>query len=290
MKKITSLLLFSVAILAGCQDAPANNLYPEESIAHAHGLAVDSADPNKLYVATHYGLYVLVNETDLYRIGALKDDYMGFSVHPTNAQTFYSSGHPSTSGNLGIQKSEDGGVTWEKIGNGVNGPVDFHAMAVSAAHPDILYGYDAGALQRSVNGGKDWEVLAKEFPVVVHFTPDPSDENTIFAGTLQQSVLVSNDKGLNFKPAFEELKDTVVIALAIDPQNSQTMLSFSLKLGLAKSNDAGKTWEKINENFDGDMLLYIAFDKNTAGKAYALTKNNAIYKSSDGWNRWSKIR
>lgn len=280
----------SAIILAGCQSAPANNLYPEESISHAHGLAVDSVDVNKLYVATHYGLLVLVNETDLYRIGTAKDDYMGFSVHPINAQTFFSSGHPSTGGNLGVQKSDDGGVTWEKIGNGANGPVDFHAMAVSAANPDIMYGYYAGALQRSVNSGKDWEVLAKEFPVIVNFATDPSNENIVFVSTAQNGLLASNDKGVSWTVVSEELKDTAITGLAIDPRNSQVMLSFSQNLSIAKSNDAGKTWQKINESFNGDMLLYIAFDRNTAGKAYALTNNNALYKSSDGGNSWSKIR
>lgn len=290
MKKILSLFLFGTVVLAGCQSAPAKNLYFEKSISHAHGLAVDSADPNKLYVATHYGLFVFVNETDLYRIGKSNDDYMGFSVHPSNAQTFFSSGHPSTGGNLGVQKSEDGGVTWKKIGSGVNGPVDFHAMGVNAANPDIIYGYYAGALQRSLNGGKDWEVLAPQFPAVVNFASDPSNEHMVFASTAQNGLLLSNDKGAHWTVASEELKDTTVTALAIDPRNAQNMLSFSQKLGLAKSGDAGKTWEKINENFGNDILFFVAYDTNTAGKAYALTKNNAVYKSSDDGSSWSKIR
>lgn len=290
MKKIIFLLLLSAIILAGCRSAPANNFYPAESISHAHGLGVDVADPNKVYIATHYGLYTLINEKDLYQIGKKKDDYMGFSVHPTSPNIFFSSGHPSTGGNLGVQKSEDGGVTWQKISNGADGPVDFHAMAVSPANPDIMFGFYAGALQRSVNGGKDWEVLVKEFPVIINFAPDPSAENTVFVSTLQSGLLVSNDKGTNWTAASEELKDTVVIALAIDPRNNQNMLSFSQKLGFAKSDDGGKTWGKVNENFNGDVLFYIAFDKNTASKAYALTKNNAVYKTLDDGNSWSKIR
>ena len=55
--------------------SPSGNLYPEQTISHGHGLAVDAKDSNKLYVATHYGLFVLVNEKDLYRIGKNKDDY-----------------------------------------------------------------------------------------------------------------------------------------------------------------------------------------------------------------------
>ena len=61
---------------------PASNLYPEQSISHGHGLAVDVNDPSKVYIATHYGLLLLQNEKDLYRVGKSKDDYMGFSPHP----------------------------------------------------------------------------------------------------------------------------------------------------------------------------------------------------------------
>lgn len=290
MKKIVLFFLLGTVVLAGCQTTSSNNLYSVESISHAHGFAVDVSDSNKLYIATHYGLYTLINEKDLYQIGKKKDDYMGFSVHPTNPNIFFSSGHPSGGGNLGVQKSEDAGITWQKISNGADGPVDFHSMAVSSANPDIMYGYYAGALQRSMNGGKDWEVLVKEFPTVVNFATDPSNENVVFASTGQSGLLRSNDKGTNWTVVSEELKDTTVTALTIDPQGTQNMLSFSQKLGFAKSKDAGKTWEKINENFSNDILFFVAFDKNTAGKVYAITKNNFLYKSSNGGNSWSKIR
>ena len=289
MKKTLFLLLFSTILFAGCQNASVNNLYPEESISHAHGMAVDSEDPNKVYVATHNGLFVLMNDKDWYRIGKHKDDYMGFSVHPKNSQTFFSSGHSSTSGNLGVQKSEDGGITWNKISDGVNGPVDFHAMAVSTANPDILYGYAAGSLQRSLNGGKDWEIILKEAPVIINFATDSTNENIVFVSTANQGILISNDKGMSWKETSEELKSTAVIALAIDSSFSPTMLSFSEKLGLAKSVDTGETWGKMPENFNGDMLSYIAFDKNSAGTVYALTQNNVLFQSSDNGVTWQKI-
>ncbi|MBI2030127.1 exo-alpha-sialidase, partial [Candidatus Kaiserbacteria bacterium] len=54
---------------------------------------------------------MLENEKDLYRVGKSRDDYMGFSPHPTEADVFFTSGHPSRGGNLGFQKSDDGGAT-----------------------------------------------------------------------------------------------------------------------------------------------------------------------------------
>ncbi len=62
----------------------ADNLFPVSSFSHSHGLAVGSGDSNKLYIATHEGLYVLLNDTKLYQIGKSTDDYMGFSAHPSS--------------------------------------------------------------------------------------------------------------------------------------------------------------------------------------------------------------
>ena len=103
---VGSILFFSGDGSNEASNSSVNNLYPEQSIAHGHGLAIDIADPNKLYIATHHGLLVLMNEKDLYRVGKSKDDYMGFSTHPTEANVVFSSGHPSSGGNIGFQKSD----------------------------------------------------------------------------------------------------------------------------------------------------------------------------------------
>src|SRR3989338_507722 len=135
MKKITIILgiIFLIIIANACtqNNQDSNKLYPVKGFAHGHGLAADVSDPNKLYIATHHGLFVLVNEKELYQIGKSQDDFMGFSVHPIQSNTVYTSGHPTTGGNLGFQKSEDGGFTWRKISDGFDGAVDFHAMSVS---------------------------------------------------------------------------------------------------------------------------------------------------------------
>lgn len=266
-----------------------NGLYPENTIAHGHGLAVDAVDSNKLYIATHYGLFVLMNEKDLYRVGESRDDYMGFSPHPTSPQIFFSSGHPSRGGNIGVQKSEDGGVTWKKISNGVNGPVDFHAMAISPVNPNILYGWHDNALQRSLDGGQTWEIISASVPQIFQLVADAQNENTVFATTLQ-GLMRSKDKGTAWENISQDLKDGVVVTVAVHPQDLKKLLSFSQKLGLARSNDGGITWQKINEGFWGDLLLYMAFDKNKPESVYGLTKNNFLYHSINGGNTWVKIR
>jgi photosystem II stability/assembly factor-like uncharacterized protein len=262
-----------------------NQLSPVSSITHGHGMAVDVNDPTKIYIATHHGLLVLVNEKDLFQVGNKKDDYMGFSPHPRDSKIFFSSGHPSTGGNIGFQKSEDGGFSWKKISNGINGPVDFHAMTVSPANPSLIYGWFQGALQRSTDEGKNWEIASNtDFPVV-NLTADPKDENIVYAAT-PQGLLASNNKGQEFS----KILDGFVSVVAINPQDSQKLISYSESQQLAKSSDGGKTWEKVNTNLAGETPLFISFNKQDSNVTYLLTEKNSIYKSTNGAITWVKIR
>ncbi len=267
------------------------NLSPETAISHGHGLAVDVKDSSKLYIATHHGLLVLVNEKDLYRVGKSKDDYMGFSPHPTEASVFFSSGHPSTGGNIGFQKSEDGGVTWKKISEGVNGPVDFHTMAVSPVNPNLVYGWFQGNLQRSIDQGKTWEIVNRDL-LPVYLAADTQDENVVYAATPRgQGVMVSTDKGVTWTSLSLALEGGAVSVIVIHPKDAKVLLAFSEKLGgLGKSIDAGKTWQRVNEKFNGETILHIAYNRSNPSVIYALTHENKIYKSSDTGDTWTQNR
>jgi hypothetical protein len=269
--------------------SPSGSLYPEQAISHGHGLAVDAKDSSKLYVATHYGLFVLVNEKELYRIGKNKDDYMGFSPHPTDPNIFFTSGHSGSAGNLGFQKSEDGGVTWGKVSNGVNGPVDFHAMAVSPVNPDLIYGWYQGNLQRSTDQGKTWEIVNRGLRTG-YLAADPQDESTVYAAT-PEGIAVSKNKGAIWTTLSPELAGGAVSVVAIQPNNENVLLAFAQSLGgLGKSIDGGKTWEKVSERFGGETLYHLTFDKNQPETAYALTDKSSLYKSANGGVTWIKIR
>lgn len=261
------------------------NLVSVSEITHGHGLAVDVTDSSKVYIATHHGLFLLQNDKDLYQVGDSKDDYMGFSPHPRDSKIFFSSGHLSVGGNIGFQKSEDGGITWKKMSDGVNGPADFHAMAVSPTNPDLILGWYHGTIQRSTDGGKNWEIVNDTNLPIVSLATDPIDENTIYAAS-PQGLMVSKNQGKEWTTLMEGFVSTI----AINPQDSQKLISFSEKLKLAKSNDAGKNWEPVNESFKGETPLHTAFDGQKPEIVYSLTDKNSLYKSADSGTTWIKIR
>lgn len=262
--------------------ASAKELIPVQAISHGHGLAVDPNDASNLYIATHYGLLLLKDEKDLYQVGNKRDDYMGFSPHPTDSNVFFSSGHPATGGNIGFQKSEDGGFTWNKISNGLGGPVDFHAMAVSPADPNVIYGWFKGDLQKSTDGGSSWTKNTTQFPVV-HLAADTKDTQTVYASS-PQGFFKSIDGSVTWKQLF----DGFVATSAVNPTD-QSILSMSERYGLARSADGGTTWTAIPERFNGVTPLYISFYRGDPNIVYLLTQKNSVYKSTDGGNTWQKM-
>jgi len=260
-------------------------LKPVNSITHGHGLAVDVTDQNSVYIATHHGLLVLKNDKDLFQVGSAQDDYMGFSPHPTDPKVFFSSGHPSSGGNIGFQKSENGGFNWKKVSDGINGPVDFHAMAVSPVNPKLIYGWFQGGLQRTLDEGKTWQIASQTSFPVVNLTADLKDENIVYAAS-SRGLMVSKNKG----ETWENLIEGFVSSVAIDPNDSQKLLAFSEKYGMARSSDGGLNWEALNERFNEETPLFISFSKQNPEIVYILTEKNSIFKSISSGTKWSKIR
>lgn len=294
MKKIISLLLSTALVLSACQtntpDATVDEtslLNPVESFTHPHGIAVAIDDTNKLYIATHEGLLVLENEKDLYRIGSTTHDLMGFTLDSKDSLTFYASGHPSFGGNSGFQKTTDGGETWNKVSDGIDGPVDFHAMTVSPVNSDIVYGYFYAKIQKSIDGGKTWSLLTSQPESIFSLVADRVDEKTVYANT-KQGTWISQDGGETWGVLSQDLASSTVLTLVQNPQDVNQMLSFSDTLSLASSSDSGKTWTSV-PGAPNAIFYFMTYSSTDPKFVYAIDENNKIYKSDDSGLNWQKI-
>lgn len=286
---VAAVVLLALLVLGTGAGRPERTLTPVASFSHSHGIATDAGDPTKVYIATHEGLYLLKDDTELYRIGTTRDDLMGFSVHPTDPRVFFSSGHPAQGGNIGLQKTTDGGVTWERVSEGLNGPTDFHAMAVSTADPSVIYGFHGGKLQRSIDGGGTWE-YAKGAVAPFSLSTHPTRTEAVYAAT-QDGVLVSADMGDSWQSISEELEGGAVSVFALSPSDPMLALAFSEKLGgLGKSTDGGVTWKRVSEIFGNKTILYLAFSQTVPEVVYALSEANALYKSTNAGDTWERLR
>ncbi len=58
---------------------------------HFHGIAVDGNDPTRLHLATHHGFYSVGPGGKARRISKTRDDFMGFTPHPSRIGWRYGS-------------------------------------------------------------------------------------------------------------------------------------------------------------------------------------------------------
>lgn len=252
----------------------------------AHGLAVDRQDSTKVYIATHTGLLQMTNEGDFQRVGNAQDDYMGFSAHPKDPNIFFSSGHPSKGGNIGFQKSTDGGKTWQKISNGIGGPVDFHTMTVSVADPNIIYGVYRGQLQRSSDEGKTWEVVNTSISNIITLSTDVTKGDTVYAGTTD-GLYVSQNRGSEWNKI--NGISGAVTAVAIHPKDSQNITVYADNQGLLRTTDGGTTWTAL-KGYSGNKVMHIASDMQNPSTSYLINQALEIHKTTDAGETWSKVR
>lgn len=258
----------------------ARTLTPVSSAPDVHGMAVDPEDPSRLYVATHHGLIRAVGDTDWARVGTMQDDLMGFSMHPSEGGTFWVSGHPRGGGNMGVRMSTDGGFTWETLA--LKGEVDFHAMAVSPADPDVLWGSFRGKVYHSTDGGHDWDTVGDAPSRTAALVGDPDDRDTVYAAT-SEGILQSTSGGTFWEP-FVSLPATSLQFAA-----EEGVLYAGGPGGVQKSTDGGESWERAGSDFDGGTVGYLAAHPTDADILYAATYQAGIYKTADGGGTWVRI-
>lgn len=255
---------------------------------HVHGLAVDRADTNRVYIATHNGLLVWQEGQGLSHVGGSRDDFMGFSAHPTDPKIFFRSGHPAGGGNLGFQKSTDTGATWDTVANGSpTGPADFHTMMVHPADPEHIYGWFGGRIHRSFDGGETWTVLPDQMNIT-SIAGDPLSAITVFAGT-PNGLLVSTDQGGTWAQMTTERSLGAV--LDIEPDVTTASLLLALQDGkivrLSRNPEGG--WAMQELGILPDRAMHLALDPKNARTMYAFTKGHSLYMSIDGGQNWQKL-
>ncbi|MFE3022365.1 F510_1955 family glycosylhydrolase [Streptomyces sp. NPDC059256] len=242
------------------------------TISHIHGVEVGPSD-NKLYVATHEGIYTPDQKGRPELVGDRKDDFMGFTV--TADGSFLASGHPAPGrdapNNLGLIESTDGGKTWKD--RSLVGEVDFHSL--DHAHGTI-YGYDStnGLLRVSANGstwGKRSKLTALDIAV------SPQDAQTILA-TTESGIIRSTDGGKSFGTAGEPVMAflswvTPDALYGIDPAGA-----------LNRSADAGKTWAKVGTVPGGGPQALTA----VSATHLVAASQDGVYESKDGGKTFTK--
>lgn len=274
MKPLFVALLAAMSIgLASAKELPIGEL------SHVHGVGFDPATPGAIFLATHYGVYRATPDGRASTVSTNADDYMGFSPDPGDAGRLLASGHPGQGGNLGVTLSTDGGVTWNKISDGVSGPVDFHAMTISRADPKVIYGL-YGGIQVSRDGGATWELAGPAPGEVIDLAADRKAADTLYAGT-SAGLMLSKDGA----KSWAQIGPNGVAATVVETAADGSLYAFFVGAGLFRLSEAGD-WSELSSSFGAHYLLHMAADPADGAHLVAVNEESAVLESRDGGKTW----
>ena len=201
----------------------------------------------RVLVGTRKGAFVLTSD------GKRKDwdisgpFFTGWEMYhvkgsPADPNRLYASQSSGWFGQL-IQRSDDGGKTWEPVGNQFtyDGTPGTHQWYDGTPHP--------------------WE-----FKRVWHLEPSLSDPDTVYAGVEDAALFKSTDGGKSWQelaglrghksgPSWQPGAGGMCLhTILIDPKNPNRLFIAISAAGAFLSEDAGTTWRPINRGLKSEQI------------------------------------
>ncbi|HXA08917.1 MAG TPA: exo-alpha-sialidase [Chthoniobacterales bacterium] len=201
----------------------------------------------RLLVGTHKGAFVLTADGRREDWKVSGPHFAGWEIYhlkgsPVNPNRLYAS---QTSGWFGqqVQRSEDGGETWEPVGK------------------DFVYDGTPGTHQWYDGTQHPWE-----FKRVWHFEPSLTEADTVYAGVEDAALFRSADGGKTWHE-LSGLRDAkgqlwqpgaggmCLHTIVLDPTNPERIFVAISAAGAFRTEDGGKTWQPINRGLKSPFEL-----------------------------------
>ena len=197
-------------------------------------------------------------------------------------------------------QSTPGGSMLERItlANGAASPLfpanlpPVSVVAASAAAPGTLYAASGYQIWKSTDAGSTWTMTSGAGLGVIT-TPistlavDPSNPNTVYAGSSLQGAFKSTDGGVTFAPINAGITPSPSITpnvqgIWVDPA-APSVVFVSCNGVLLRSSDGGSAWMGVGTVESG---AFLAFD--STGAVYFAT-GNTVQKSTDAGQTFSAL-
>ncbi len=201
----------------------------------------------RLLVGTRKGAFVLTADGTRRNWAISGPHFAGWEVYhakgsPADPDRVYASQSSGWFGQV-IQRSNDGGQTWEPVGNRFvyDGVAGTHQWYDGTAHP--------------------WE-----FARVWHLEPSLADPDTVFAGVQDAALFRSTDGGMSWNemtglrahrtaPSWQPGAGGLCLhTILLDPANAARMFIAISAAGAFRTDDGGATWTPINKGLKSDHL------------------------------------
>jgi len=197
----------------------------------------------------------------------------------------------------GLYRSLDGGRTWHSAYDslGLSEPLATTAVAVApeagAAHTVVAGA--RGGLLLSTDSGATWQTCLLPPPppniTTLVFSPHFTEDGLIFAGTLEDGVFRSSDRGRHWAASNFGLLDLNIYCLAVSPDfaNDETLV-VGAESGVFHSVNGGRSWREMDFPSRWAPVLSLAFSPNYAVDECLLagTEASGLLRSLDRGQSW----
>jgi len=216
----------------------------------------------RLLVGTRKGAFVLTSDGKRRKWDINGPHFAGWEIYhvkgsPVNPDRLYAS---QTSGWFGqiIQRSDDGGKTWEPPGGGPTTTPDGMPKGESNK---FVYEGEVGTHKWYDGTQHPWE-----FKRVWHLEPSLNEPDTVYAGVEDAALFRSTDAGKTWKelPGLRRAKGHLwqpgaggmgLHTILLDPSNPQRIFIAISAAGAFRTDDGGQTWKPANSGLKSPYEL-----------------------------------
>jgi hypothetical protein len=246
----------------------------------------------RILVGTRKGAFVLTSDGKRDRWDVSGPHFGGWEIYhlkgsPADPDRLYASQSSGWFGQV-IQRSNDGGKTWESKDNKFtyDGPTGTHLWYDGTPHP--------------------WG-----FARVWHLEPSPSDPDTVYAGVEDAALFRTTDGGGSWQelPGLRTHKSAslwqpgaggmCLHTILLDPSRAGRMFVAISAAGAFRSDDAGTTWRPVNKGLQsegipdptaevGHCVHRLAMHRSRPGVLF-MQKHWDVMRSDDAGESWREV-
>jgi photosystem II stability/assembly factor-like uncharacterized protein len=266
--------------------------YATPGLVHVESLAIDPRTSNTIYAGTWYLPYKSTDGGQNWKsikTGIIDDsDIFAIDLDPRDPN------HIIASACSGIYESANAGDNWTKVQGIPSQSRRTRAIVQHPSIPGLVFAGTTEGFWRSDRGGKpdSWMVTTSRQLEVNSIAVHPSRPQTIYIGTNNYGVMVSNDGGKNFVPTNGGYSGRFANVIVADRETPNRVYAATINTTtgggfLFVSTDNGATWRPSMRSMPPRLITYsILQDARDANLIY-LGTNLGVYRSIDRGASWA---
>ncbi len=266
----------------------------------------------RVLVGTRKGAFVLTSDGKRQKWDVSGPHFAGWEIYhvkasPVDPNRIYASQSSSWFGQI-IQRSNDGGKTWEQPGL-QPGEATTRPDGMPMAESNKFV-YDTTNTPLTTHQWYDGTQHSWEFKRVWHLEPSLTDLNTVYAGVEDAAIFCSTDGAKNWHELAglrQQQGDKWapgaggmgLHTILIDPTNPQRMYIAISAAGCFRTDDGGESWKTINRGLKsnhipnetaeiGHCVHRIALHPSRPNTLY-MQKHWDVMRSDDGGGSWREV-